>query len=64
MRGEVQTGRGGRAWGRQRRKRHTRGRSDSRLGGRARAERTENMRAMSVTLEVSKLSGRLNAPAL
>ena len=34
------------------------------LGGhRARAERTENMLPMSVTLDVSKLSGWLNAVA-
>ena len=32
-------------------------------GARARAERTENMRYMSVTLDVSKLSGWLNANA-
>ena len=31
--------------------------------GRARAERTINMHPMSVTLEVSKLSGWLNADA-
>ena len=37
---------------------------DSRLvGARARADRTLNMRSMSVTLEVSKLSGWLNANA-
>ena len=29
-------------------------------GGRARAERTENMKPMAVTLDVSKLSGWLN----
>ena len=32
--------------------------------GRARAERTENMWFMSVTLDVSRLSGWLNADAL
>ena len=32
--------------------------------GRARAERTENMLTMDVTLEVSRLSGWLNADAL
>ena len=37
--------------------------SDSRLGARARAERTSNMRPMDVTLDVSKLSGWLNAVA-
>ena len=31
--------------------------------GRARAERTENIHRMSVTLDVSKLSGWLNADA-
>jgi hypothetical protein len=31
--------------------------------GRARAERTQNMYAMDVTLEVSRLSGWLNADA-
>ena len=33
------------------------------VGGRARAERTWNMRCMVVTLDVSKLSGWLNADA-
>ena len=37
--------------------------SDSRLGARARAKRTSNMPNMSVTLDVSKLSGWLNADA-
>ena len=47
-----------------RRKRHARGGSDSRLeGARARAERTRNMLYMSVTLDVSKVSGWLNADA-
>ena len=32
--------------------------------GRARAERTENIHHMSVTLDVSRLSGWLNADAL
>eukprot|EP00964_Phaeocystis_antarctica_P018645 scaffold10289_cov47-Phaeocystis_antarctica.AAC.4 len=32
-------------------------------GGRARAERTKNMRVMSVTLDVSRRSGWLNATA-
>ena len=35
-----------------------------RLGAGARAERTENMYRMSVTLDVSRLSGWLNADAL
>ena len=34
-----------------------------RLAGRARAERTKNMYCMLVTLDVSKLSGWLNAVA-
>ena len=45
------------------RKRHASGRLDSRLGARARAERTSNIQRMSVTLDVSKLSGWLNADA-
>ena len=49
--------------GRRRRKRLARGGPDSRLGDRARAERTWNMPFMVVTLEVSKLSGWLNAYA-
>ena len=36
---------------------------DWRRGGRARAERTKNMYCMSVTLDVSQLSGWLNAYA-
>ena len=49
---------------RRRRKRHARGRPDPRLGGRrARAERTSNMYHMFVTLEVSMLTGWLNADA-
>ena len=40
-----------------------RGGPDSRLGARARAERTSNMAHMCVTLDVSKLSGWLNAVA-
>ena len=48
---------------RRRRKRHARGGPDSRLGARARAERTRNMYHMVVTLDVSKLSGWLNADA-
>jgi len=46
-----------------RRKRHTRGGPDSRLGPRARAVRTWNIHCMSVTLDVSRLSGWLNADA-
>jgi len=43
----------------------TRGRPDPRLGGRrARAERTWNIDCMVVTLEVSRLSGWLNADAV
>ena len=43
--------------------RHARGGPDSRLWVRARAERTQNMLTMSVTLDVSKLSAWLNADA-
>ena len=62
MRGVVRAGRRegvGQRW----RKRHASGRLDSRLGARARAERTSNIQRMSVTLDVSKLSGWLNADA-
>jgi hypothetical protein len=46
---------GGRAWGR-RRKRHARGKGPTQgLGVRARAERTENIWRMVVTLDVSQL---------
>ena len=63
MRGEVRAGRReGVGW--RRRKRHARGRTDPKLGARARAERTLNMAYMLVTLEVSKLSGWLNALAI
>ena len=64
MREEVRPGgREGVGW--RRRKRHARGGPDSRLWGqlRARAERTGNMFCMVVTLDVSKLSGWLNADA-
>jgi len=56
---------GGRAWGGGGAiKRHARGRPVLRLGGRrARAERTLNIDCMVVTLEVSRLSGWLNADA-
>jgi hypothetical protein len=64
MRGEVRAGRWEGVWRRRRRKRHARGRPDSRLlGARARAERTANMPCMFVTSEVSKLSGWLKAYA-
>jgi len=63
MRGVVRAGRR-EGVGRRRRKRHARGRPDSRLSGaRARAERTRNMAPMFVTWEVSKLSGWLKAYA-
>ena len=42
----------------------TRGGPDSRLGVRARVERTSNMCCMFVTLDVSRLSGWLNANAV
>ena len=44
-------------------KRRARGGPDSRLGARARVERTSNIQRMVVTLDVSKLSGWLNAVA-
>ena len=47
-----------------RRERHARGEGPTQgCGGRARAERTLNMRYMFVTLDVLKLSGWLNAVA-
>jgi len=50
--------------GRWRRKRHALGRADSRLEGQGtRVERTSNILLMSVTLDVSKLSGWLKARA-
>ena len=63
MCGEVRAGRReGTGW--RRRKWHAREGPDSRLWGpRARAERTRNISRMSVTLDVSKLSGWLNASA-
>ena len=60
MRGEVRAGRreGVGWWWRERR---ARGKGPTQgLGGRARAERTLNMPYMTVTLEVSKLSGWLS----
>ena len=61
MREEVRAGRReGAGW--RRRKRHLHGEGPTQgWGGRARAERTQNMLFMSVTLDVSKLSGWLNA---
>ena len=60
-RGYVRAGRSGRAWGDGGASgMHGKGPTE---GSRARAERTENMAAMFVTLEVSKLSGWLNADA-
>ena len=63
MREEVRPGRReGAGW--RRRNRRARGGPDSRLwGDRARAERTLNISRMFVTLDVSKLSGWLNASA-
>ena len=64
---EVRPGRReGAGW--RRRKRHVYGMCTGRVrlkavGARARAERTENMLRMSVTLDVSKLSGWSNADA-
>ena len=54
-------GGGGATVGWRRRKWHVRERLDSRLGPRARIERTSNMLRMFLTLEVSKGSGWLNA---
>ena len=65
MRGEVWAG-GGRAWaaGSARAACTARGAGCGGWGGyRACAERTENMLFMDVTLDVSKLSGWLNAAA-
>ena len=60
---EVRTGRPkGVGW--RRRKRHTQGESGSRLGTRARAERTWNMYSMFVTLEVSQLEMSASKPVL
>ena len=54
----------GRAWGRRRRRMQRAGKAPTvEAEGRARAERTENILAMSVTLDVSRLSGWLNAVA-
>ena len=65
FRGERCEPGGGRAWGVvAAHKRHARGKGPTKAwGARARAERTENIWLMSVTLEVSKLSGWLNAEA-
>ena len=65
MRGEVRAGVGWEDVGPRRRKRHAGGEGPTiyRLGVRARAERTPNMPCMSVTLDVSKLSGWLKADA-
>ena len=49
--------------GRRRRERRAQGGPDCRMGARARAERTENMLVMVVTLDVSRLSGWLNTDA-
>ena len=64
MRGEVRAGRR-EGMGQWRRKRHARGKGLTQgLGARARAGRTWNILCMSVTLEVSQLSGWLNAFAI
>ena len=56
--------RAGRAWGRWRRRKQRAGKDPTvQAEGRARAERTENMYPMFVTLDVSKLSDWLNADA-
>ena len=54
----------GRAFGRWRGRKQRAGKAPTvGAAGRARAERTENIHAMSVTLDVSRLSGWLNADA-
>ena len=64
MRGEVRTGLGGRACGAVAAQAACTGKARLRAPShRARAERTANMSLMSVTLEVSKLSGWLKADA-
>ena len=63
MRGEVRLGRHEGVVGWRQRNRHARGGPNSRLGVGARAERTMNMSAMFVTLDVSKVSAWLNANA-
>ena len=64
MREEVRPGRReGAGWRRRKRRARERGRLKA-VGARARAERTENMLRMSVTLDVSELSGWLNTDAL
>ena len=57
--------RAGRVWGRPRQRKQRTGKAPT-VGdeGRARAERTENMEPIAVTLDVSRLSGWLNADAL
>ena len=60
-RGDMQAGR---AWVRRRRRMQSARRAPTvEAEGRARAERTRNMATMSVTPDVSKLSGWLNADA-
>ena len=54
----------GRAWGRRRCKQRAGRARLWRLRVRARAERTENMEPIAVTLDVSRLSGWLNANAI
>ena len=61
-RGAARASREGVGW--RSRNRHVHGEGPTQgCGGRARAERTRNMRCMVVTLDVSKLSGWLNADA-
>jgi len=50
-------------WGQRLRKHRAEGRIRVQIGGRPRAERTMNMAPMFVTLDVSRLSGWLNADA-
>ena len=62
--GDVQPGRReGVGWRRRKRHVHGKGPTQGWGGHRARAERTWNIQRMSVTLDVSKLSGWLNTDA-
>ena len=64
MREEVRGPGGVRAWGGGDARSACTGRARPKaVGARARAERTQNMLSMSVTLDVLKLSGWLNADA-
>ena len=53
----------GRTWGRRRRRKQRAGRPRLQAEARQRAERTENMPLVLMTLDVLRLSGWLNADA-